>query len=327
MSATTATQGAGSPSYVQRAINLTITLGEGSIGNTGSNTVKLSNLRIVVSVAKGGFPSMDRASIRAYGVDPSTIQSVSTLGIPIPMVRHNNAVLVEAGDAVNGMATLYSGFIQNAWADYDEAPETSLNIAAWGGADQAVFPIPPLSQPTSFDVATVLSGLATRMQWKFENNGVSVQLPAGYYPSSALEQCHAIARDSNIELYADTGTSPITLAIWPKTGTRSGQVPVISPQTGMIGYPKYRDQGLSFKTIFNANLRIGGVVQIQSTVGQAPTTVGPGQAVPAGTQSGGPSGTWYVVAPLTHNLASQMPGGPWYSEAACVRLPGQPGTS
>lgn len=305
---------------------MTITLGEGSIGNTGSNTVRLSNLRIVVNVAKGGMPSMDKASIRVYGVPPPIMNSISTLGIPLPMVRHNNAVLVEAGDAINGMATVYSGFIQNAWENFDEIPETALDIVAWGGADQAVFPVPPLSQPSSFDVATVLSGLANRMGWGFENSGVSVQLPASYFPGTALEQCHAIARAANIELYPDTTTSPITLAIWPRTGTRGGMIPLISAGTGLIGYPKFRDQGMSFKCIFNPSIRLGGRVQMQSTVGGAGTAAQTNTTQPATAAQGGPNGTWYVVSPLTYNLASQLPGGPWFCDVSCART-SVPGTS
>ncbi len=321
-----ALQGTGPASYVQRAIDLTITLGEGSIGNTGFNTVKLSNLRIVATIAKAGFPSMDKASLRIYGVPPTIMNSISTLGIPLPMVRHNNAVLVEAGDAINGMATVYSGFIQNAWQDFDEIPETSLNIVAWGGADQAVFPVPPISFSGTADVATMLSGIAGRMGWGFENSGVSVQLSNPYFSGTALEQCHAIARAANIEMYADTGKSPITLAIWPKTGTRGGQIPLISAETGLVSYPKFRDQGMSFRCIFNPNVRIGGQIQMQSTVGGAGTATQTNTAQPATPAQGGPNGTWYVVSPFTYSLASQMPGGPWFIDVNCART-SVPGTS
>lgn len=314
------TQSGGAASYVQRAITVSITLGEGSFGQSGQNTVKLQGLRVSASIQKAGYPSLDSAVIRVYGLPPSIMQSLSTLGVATLMVRQRNTVLVEAGDTVNGMSTVYTGYIINAWQDYSEIPETSLNIVGNGGGDQAVLPVAPLSQPTSFDVATVLSGIATNMGWKFESSGVQVQLPPGYYPGSALEQCHAIARDANINLYADTGTSPITLAIWPKLGTRGGQIPLISAMTGLIGYPKYESSGISFKTIFNPNLRVGGNIQMQSTVGQAPTTVGPGQAVPAGTQSGGPNGLWCITGPLVYDLASQMPAGPWFCEVQAVRV-------
>jgi hypothetical protein len=46
---------------------------------------------------------------------------------------------------------------------------------------------------------------------------------------------------------------------------------------------------------------------------------------PATTQSGGPNGLWYVSAGgLTHELSSQLPGGPWFSEVQTTRVPGVP---
>ena len=104
----------GTPSYVARAIDLTITLGTGTFGATGQNTVKLSGLRIVANIVKGGFPSMDRAELQVYGVPLAIMQSVSTLGINPAQVRDHNDLLIEAGDAINGMSVVYNGHIQDA---------------------------------------------------------------------------------------------------------------------------------------------------------------------------------------------------------------------
>jgi hypothetical protein len=320
MSQTTVSQGTGPASYVQRAIDITITLGEGQFGATGSNTVKLSGLRVTAVIEKAPFPTYDVANIRVYGLTLSLMQTVSTLGVPRAMIRVRNSVLVEAGDSINGMSVVYAGYMVDAYQSFDESPETSLNIVGNAGRDQAIIPVPPLSFSSSFDVVTALSGLADRMGWGFENSGVSIQLPAGYYPGTALDQCYKIASDANINLYPDSSTNPITLAIWPKLGARNGAVPLISAATGLIGYPKYESNAMSFKCIYNPSLRAGGVINMQSTVGQAPTTIGAGQLVPEGTQSGGPNGQWTIVAPLVVDLAAQMPGGPWYNEVRCVRV-------
>lgn len=314
---------AGSPSYVQRAITVTVVLGTGSFGQSGQNSVTLKGLRVAAVLEKYGYPSYDKANIRIYGLPASLMQQLSTLGVQRQMVRVRNSVLVEAGDAINGMAVVYSGYILDAWADYSESPDTSLNILGGGGQDQAIIPVGPRSFPTSFDVATALSGIATSMGWAFENSGANVRLPAGYYPGTALEQVYAIASDANIECYADSSTNPITLAIWPKLGTRGGQIPLISAATGLIGWPRFQSYGMSFKCLFNPNIKcgIGGVIQMQSSVGGAPTTIGKGQATPEGTQTGGgPNGLWFVRAPLIFDLASQTPGGPWYNEVECARV-------
>lgn len=334
MSATTSVPATTAPtgtSWTLKKIDITITLGEGTFGQTGFNTVKLSGLRTIVTLNKSGAPSQDHAFVRIYGVQDSVMNAVSTLGIPLQMWRMNNAMLIEAGDTINGMAVIYSGYLRTAFQDLAEAPETSLNLEGWGGGGQAIFPVPPLSFPGQFDVATAMQGLAARQGWSFENNGVQVQLPTSYYPGTALKQIHDIARDANIEAYPDTGTNPITLALWPKYGTRAGQIPLISTTSGLIGYPRFQSNGMSFRMLFNPNLKIGGQIKMQSSIGVPARTITSNEAttfrLPPGTQTaGGPNGLWTVISPLTYNLAAQLPNGPWECDVHCARI-NQPGTA
>lgn len=328
MSATISTAPSGS-SYTEKLINITITLGTGTFGQTGKNTVKLSGLRVLATIQKGGFPSMDRASIRVYGVQPSIMNAVSTLGIPLSMIRIGNSVTVEAGDTVNGMAVVYSGYMHQCWQDFSESPETALVIGAYGGMSQAVQPVAPSSFQGTADVATIMSDLATQMGMAFENSGVQVKLSNPYFPGTALQQAHDVARAANIEMYVDTSSATGTLAIWPKTGTRGGQIPLINAASGLIGYPKYQSNGMSFRSLYNPNIKLGAQIQMQSSLsfGAAPTVSG--SAAPAAQQTGGPNGIWYVVGdpPMVHTLSSQLPGGPWFTDVGCVRVPGTPGSA
>ena len=320
----------GAGSFQKRRIDVTITLGKGAFGTSGQNTVKLTGLRAVASIEKMGFPSMDKAFVRVYGVRPAVMNAVSTLGIPLAMWRPGNTMLVEAGDDANGMAIVYNGYLHQAYQNFDEAPDTSLVLAGWGGQDQAILPAKPISFQGTADVATMMAGIASTMGYAFENNGVNVKLSNQYCCGTPLEQSHAIARAANIEVYVDTGKSPPVLAIWPKYGTRGGMVPLISARSGLVGYPKFQSNGMSFRCIFNPSLKLGGQIEMQSTTGGPPRTVtsqdATAAAVPSGTQSDGPNGIWTVISPFTYDLASEMPGGPWFCEVHCARVngPGAP---
>ena len=77
------TQPSGS-SWTLKQINVTIGLGTGTLGLTGQNKATLSNLRVVCSIQKSGFPAMDKAEARVYGVEPSDagirqVQMMSTV--------------------------------------------------------------------------------------------------------------------------------------------------------------------------------------------------------------------------------------------------------
>jgi hypothetical protein len=310
-----------SGSYTKKVLNVTITLGQGAFGDSGKNTVRLTGLRVTATILKSGTPALDRAMLRVYGVPASIMNQVSTLGIPLQMIRLGNTVTLEAGD-VNGTSIVYSGYMHECYQDLSEAPESALMINAFGGMDQAIKPVPPISFPGPISVATIMSGLATTMGMTFENSGVTTVLPASYFPGTALQQAQDVARAADIEMAIDTATLPNTLAIWPKNGTRGGQIPLINAASGLIGYPTFQSSGMGFQCLYNPNIRLGAQIKMESTAGAAAA----GSASASGNLVGGPNGFWYVTSPLSHNLSSELPGGPWSTEVSCSRVPGSPGS-
>lgn len=329
MSTTTSGQPSGS-SWTQKAIDVTITLGTGSFGGTGQNTVKLSGLRVKADIIKSGFPAMDKAIVRVYGVTPDVMNTVSTLGIPLTFWRLGNSMLIEAGDVGGVMSVVYSGYLHQAYQNFDESPETSLVLVGWGGGRGAGdAPIAPVSYAGSVDVATIAASIAQQAGWKFENSGVQIQHSNTYLAGTAVQQYQELGRQAGINVYLDSGTSPPTLAIWPAYGTRGGMTPLINAASGLVGYPRFQSNGMSFRCLFNPNLRLGGQIEMQSTVGGAPTQIQASQlgqspaspfTSPAPTnQTGGPNGLWYIISPFSYDLSAQLPGGPWFCDVHCAR--------
>ena len=83
------------------------------------------------------------------------------------------------------------------------------------------------------------------------------------------------------------------LAIWPPGGARSGSIPLISPQTGMVGYPTMNNIGPVVKTLYNPGIKFGSTVKIESRVRPA-------------------CGIWQVTQ-LEHALESEVESGEWFS--------------
>jgi hypothetical protein len=139
------------------------------------------------------------------------------------------------------------------------------------------------------DVATIMAGLAEQGGFHFENNGVQVQFFDPYFPGTVLEQIQRCAAKAGINHTIDHQTN--TLAIWPRGGSRGGKIPLISPTTGMIGYPVFDPNGVLVTTTYNPSIRTGQIVQVQSSLQAA-------------------NGQWGVNS-LEHELESQVPGGQW----------------
>jgi hypothetical protein len=227
--------------------------------------------------------------MQVYGMTLSLMNKLSTLGMSIQLVPRNT-VLVQAGDAISGLSTVFIGTITNAWADFQAAPEVSFHVEAHTGLIEAVAPVPASSYTGPTTVVSIMSSLATQMGLAFEDNGVDVTLSSPYFYGSARNQAQACAEAADINWVIDNAS----LIIWPKNGGRNGSIPLVSPDTGMVGYPAYTAQGLALRTLFNPAIGFGGKIQVQSSLTPA-------------------CGVWAVYS-LNHDLDSQVPRGNWFSD-------------
>jgi len=284
-------------SFVQRKINLTFKLGRDTNGaqytftEGNFDTVTVSGLRIQATIANAGTPSMGQASVIVHGLTPSLMNQLSTVS------RLNGGqvttrfyqMVIDAGDDVAGMSTIFQGQVSLAQVDMNGAPDSALHITAHAGLFEAVKSAAPLSYPGSADVAVVMQNLATQNGYAFENSGVVAKLSTPYFPGSPRQQMEACANAANINWTLDNGIC----AIWPKGGSRGGAIPLISPGTGNIGYPTNSGLGGSIRiaTLFNPQLRIGATCQVQSSL---PFANGK-----------------FVMFEVAHDLESETPNGQW----------------
>src|SRR5215831_13049616 len=142
-------------SFVQRSLSFQFQLGTGSFGDSGgSNSVTVSNVRASVRIEKNGVPAMNRASIRIWGLTASKKNQLSRIGL-VPLVVRNNIETVTAGDSGGNMSLAFAGGIQDAWPDFSNAPEVSLNVVAFTGMLAQMKPIAPSAFPGTTDVADI----------------------------------------------------------------------------------------------------------------------------------------------------------------------------
>lgn len=274
----------------RKVLELTITLGSGTFGEDVGDTVTLSGFRMSADIVNPGGDAMGQCQIRVYGLRLDVMNKLTTIGPVNTAIRAKNAITLSAGEDGGAINSVFQGTILDAWADYNAAPDVAFNIIAYAGLSAAVKPVSPTSYKGSTDVATVVSQIAVEeMGLAFENNGVDVKIASPYLGGTALTKIRAIAQAANILWSIDRGT----LAIWPRNGSRAGVVPVVSPDTGMVGYPSLSSKGLTVRMLFNPNIRMGCKVEIQSAVTMA-------------------CGTWGVFS-FAHNLSCEMPNGPWFT--------------
>jgi hypothetical protein len=284
-------------SFVEREISIAVKLASNTQGNqpnkfaeSGTDTVTLTGSRTSVRVQNAGAPADNRAQVRIWGMAPSLMNQLTTLGLVFNLVP-KNTLTISAGDKGSSLSAIFTGTIYAAYGDYTAQPDVPFIFECLSGVADAVAPAPVTSFNGAADVATIMSGLARQLNLGFENNNVSASLHNAYFSGSLWSQAQTVAEHANINWGVFNGN---LLSIWPKGGNRNTpSVPEISVDTGMIGYPAYTQQGIIVQTLFNPQIAFGGLVKVTSDLQPA-------------------TGQWSVNK-LDLSLDSLLPKGDWKS--------------
>jgi hypothetical protein len=297
-----------SPSSFQniKDLRFVITLGTQSasfVSGQQENTITLQGLRASVYIENAGGAMMGTLRAQIYGVNSSDINTLTSpqwdhdYFVPTGGSFTPNAIQVFAIDGAQE-TLVYNGDILNSWGVYTSMPEVYLYIQAMVGYTALVQPAGPLSVAANSDVATAMQQIVTAMGYNFKNEGVNAAVTQGTYKANTLmEQARSLMRDYKFWMAIDP-TSPNTLVIAPYATARNLAAPLVSAQTGMMGYPLFNETGVNFETLFNPGIFMLGPITIQSAVARA-------------------NGTW-IVTSVSHHLTSQTPNGPWTSTVNAV---------
>ena len=280
---------------MRAAIGGEIPVASGVFDSSGGNSLSLSGLRMTAKIETNGGASQTKLELSIYGMSLSDMNQLSTVGAQPAQVSSSNTVLLQAGDAQSGLAKVFQGVILHAWVEADLQPEVAFHIEAQPGGGAAVKPIPPTSIQGSGDADTILAGLAAQMGVAYESPGVSVKLANPYLHGAILSQIRSCAEACNLQWDINNGV----LAVWPQGAARQsdGGPILISPQTGLIGYPAFRQSNLIVRALYNPSVLRGSRIRIES------------QLTPA-------CGIW-TVDTTSLDLASLAPSAKWFMTLTC----------
>src|SRR5262249_51159974 len=142
-------------------------------------------------------------------------------------------------------------------------PHVPLKVQARVLGFESLNPATPTSYTGTASVANIVAAIASKLGYVLENNGVNVNLSNPYFGGTLVDQLRAVASQAGIDVYTEGNV----IAICPKGVPRQQQTFVLSPQSGLVGYPKldYQRGYVFAKAIYNSAFRFGGPITVQGS--------------------------------------------------------------
>lgn len=275
----------------KKVIRTTITL----IGDTfadGSNQIVAEGLRTRCVINFGNGSVVPHAEVTIYGLNlPAMLRLTRIRWQDIRSLQ--NVIKVEAGEQGEELKTVYEGNITFGYIDMSNAPDVAFSITSSTAALNLYLPASPSTFPGEVAVVDAITEIATSLGYEVENNGVpaTLKMTDVTLVDTDLNKIRALCRRYQIDLYVEQNR----ISIAPQGSPRRISVPVLSPDSGMIGYPIATMQGVDVRSLYNPAIRFGGVLRIADSIIE------------------NCNGDWRVFG-VTLNLESEMPNGNWFMD-------------
>jgi len=287
--------------FVERALTLIFTLGNHSTFAEGRNQLTVEGARAKVRIEKNSGGNTSHANVTVYGLSMPHMRALAALN-PAFMVMKQNVVEILANDVTDPASqptSVFIGQITEGEIDITNEPESALVLTAVAGLYYSVAPADGSSYTGPTQVTVILDAIAKKMNLTLNSSGLSkpYMLSDPHLFGTLMTQAQSICEAWNLNLFIDSKT----MYVYDRNGSvqvsNNASIPVVSAETGMIGYPTFSEHGVFIRTLFSPFLNMGQRVEIRSTLEYA-------------------NGTWGVYQ-LVNELESQVPDGKWETSFHC----------
>lgn len=285
-------------SFTAKNLRVTLILADSaniSFTSTGDNTLILIGNRMSAKVVSNARQAT-QLSIKIWGMQLADMDAMTAAWIDQNAIR-DNKVIVEA-DNGDGFRPVFQGTILEAQPDFRSAPEVSFQILATIRYFQQIGIVDPLSFQGDVDIAVLGRYLAGQLNMTYDQSpNTKATLSNPYFPGSLWTQLNAVCKAARVDYYFQGDQlvfAPLSEAFDAKPAV------ILSPTTGLLGYPTYSRRGLTVNAIFDPAFLCGTGIEIQESLVK------------------GANGRWFPYT-IEHTLESNLPDGKWISSMQCLR--------
>lgn len=288
----------GTGSFTEKLIRLTFILASkgATFPGTQSNKLVIQGLRTAAKVTTVNRQST-LAALSVWGMRMEDMNALTVAWSAPGSLTLNNSLIIEAGTK-DKFSEVFRGTLFEAQPNYEGAPEVTFDAQAMGGYFAAIEVHPDNSWKGSVTVLDMVKKIMEGTDFTVVDGGAKGTLSNPKFTGSRWQQMQTACESTNTDWYVVGKDLVLCPFNKPKT-----EVPalILSPATGLIGYPRLERAGLVVRSLFDPALTCGTTIEVRNSI------------VPYA------NGKWFPQK-VEHMLEANLPNGRWESESYCLRV-------
>lgn len=272
--------------YSKKELRYEFSLSNGAFDKNGNDKISIGNVKSSFRYGAYGNYGGIQAEIMIFGLSIDRLASLSGKGIGVYTNTPKDIIV----NVYSGENKIFSGGVYASYANMNAQPETALIMNAVAGLELKTSSSSAFSQPGSVPVESMLSAICNIFGFRLNANKLNGRIAQNpHYSGSPMDQVRDICLDNG--LWYRIFDNVIT--VWPAGSTVDDIVPLVSPDSGLIGYPVFTQNGITFQTQFSTYLAQGRAAELRTSLPNA-------------------NGR-YLLTVVEHFLSSWTEGGSWHT--------------
>lgn len=220
------------------------------------DALDLSELRFIFRIKRGDTQTPNTLRVRVYNVSEQTA---------LRTMKEFTRVVLQAGYEGN-YGIIFDGTIIQVRIGRENQTDTYVDITAADGDSAYNFGFVNTTLAAGATMRDVVDASMKAMEKKGVTRGYMAFLTEQRLARGkvmfglARKFMEGVARTTQSVWSIQDGKA----VLWPETSYNPGDIPVISPQTGLVGLPEQTSNGITARMLLNPSVKIGTLIQLKN---------------------------------------------------------------
>lgn len=243
---------------------------------TGGDSWDVSNLRCTFNIEKHRIEPCNYTSVQVYNLNPETESEILKEGARLIIEAGYEGTISYNSPDGSGKVTneptqygkIFDGLILQKYRIQESNTDYQLNFVAEDGADFLnqgflTYSMAQNSSPRQIIQAVASASVPPIQVAQVTTDIKETKLPRGKVMfGKPKDYLRKIAYENNADFYVEDGQ----LFLLRSTDVPAGSEVVLTPQTGMIGWPQQVNEGVEVTCLLNPRIKLKTVIKIDNSL-------------------------------------------------------------